>query len=42
MVYIYIYHIDISSYSDYIDIYGVYIYIYESYICCTVTVSWTF
>lgn len=37
---VYIYNIDISSYSDYIDIYGV--YIYESYICCTVTVSWTF
>ena len=41
MVYIYIYHIDISSYSDYIDIYGVciYIYIYESYIY---VVPWLF
>ena len=28
---VYIYHIDISSYSDYIDIYGVCIYIWIIY-----------
>lgn len=29
---VYIYNIDISSYSDYIDIYGVYIYMNHIYV----------